>query len=79
MDIVVTFHFVNGSKRSTIVKAKDVDEASLIISKQFYQNANHVVFELLKREDGNEFEVISDKVEMFEVFRDHVMFIDYEV
>lgn len=79
MSIVATFHFVSGLKRSTIVKAKGVDEARLIISNKFFQNADHVVFELLKTEDRNEFEKISDKVEMFEVFRDHVMFIDYEV
>ncbi|ARJ25734.1 hypothetical protein ACQVPJ_28285 [Bacillus mycoides] len=79
MGIVATFHFVSGLKRSTIIKAKDVDEASLIISNKFYQRVGHAVFELMKKEERDNFEKISDKVELFEVFCDHVMFIDYEV
>ncbi|MGE6592299.1 hypothetical protein ACQKFU_22560 [Bacillus mycoides] len=49
MGIVATFHFVSGLKRSTIIKAKDVDEASLIISNKFYQRVGHAVFELMKK------------------------------
>ncbi|HFJ9306656.1 TPA: hypothetical protein ACGW6R_004197 [Bacillus cereus] len=77
--IVATFHFVNGMRRSTTVKAENVDAASTIINSKFFQGVGHAIFEGYKKECRDEFEGISDKVESYEVFRDRVMFIDYEV
>jgi hypothetical protein len=79
MSIVATFHFVNGMRRSTTVKAENVDKASTIINNKFFQGVGHAIFEVKKKECRDEFESISDKVESFEVFRDRVMFIDYEL
>jgi hypothetical protein len=80
MSIVATFHFVNGLRRSTIVNAESEEKASIIINtKFFFQGVGHAIFELEKKEDIDEFEGISDKVEKFEAYQGHVMFIDYEV
>jgi hypothetical protein len=79
MSIVATFHFVNGLRRSTIVNAESEKKASIIINTKFFQGVGHAIFELEKKEDIDEFEGISDKVEKFEAYQGHVMFIDYEV
>jgi hypothetical protein len=79
MSIVATFHFVNGLRRSTIVNAESEEKASIIINTKFFQGVGHAIFELEKKEDIDEFEGISDKVEKFEAYQGHVMFIDYEV
>jgi hypothetical protein len=79
MSIVATFHFVSGLRRSTIVNAESEEKASIIISNKFFQGVGHAIFELEKKEDSDEFEGISDKVEKFEVYQGHIMFIDYKV
>ncbi|QDQ03698.1 hypothetical protein [Bacillus sp. BD59S] len=79
MSIVATFHFVSGLRRSTIVNAESEEKASIIINTKFFQGVGHAIFELMRKENKDEFEENGDKVERFEVFRDHVMFIDYEV
>lgn len=79
MSIVATFHFVSGLRKSTIVNAESEEKASIIINTKFFQGVGHAIFELMRKENKDEFEENGDKVEQFEVFRDHVMFIDYEV
>ncbi|PFC27727.1 hypothetical protein [Bacillus thuringiensis] len=79
MNIVATFHFVSGLRRSTIIKAENIEKASIFINNKFFQGVGHAMFELMKKENRDEFEEVNDKVERIEVFRDHVMFIDYEM
>lgn len=79
MSVVATFHFVSGLRRSTIVNAANEEKASIIINTKFFQGVGHAIFEVEKKEDNDEFEGISDKVEKFGAYQEHVMFIDYEV
>lgn len=75
MNIVVTFHFASGLSRSTIVKAESIEEASDYIYSKL-EVVGQALFEVNKMDSNN---FMSEKVEEFEVFRNHVMFIDYEV
>ncbi|WP_242321053.1 hypothetical protein [Bacillus cereus group sp. BfR-BA-01312] len=79
MNIVATFHFVNGLRRSTIVNAENIEKASNFINTKFFQGVGHAIFEVEMKENRDGFEGINGKVEKFEVFRDQVMFIDYQV
>ncbi|MFJ1118343.1 MULTISPECIES: hypothetical protein [Bacillus cereus group] len=75
MNIVVKFHFASGLIRSTIVKAESIDEASEYIYSKL-KDVGQALFEVDKTNSDN---FMSGKVKEFEVFRKHVMFIDYEV
>ncbi|EJR50102.1 hypothetical protein IIO_06415 [Bacillus cereus VD115] len=75
MNIVVKFHFGNGLIRSTIVKAESIEEASEYIYSKL-EDVGQALFEVDKT---NSDDFMSSKVKEFEVFRNHLMFIDYEV
>ncbi|MGH1110348.1 hypothetical protein [Bacillus paranthracis] len=79
MNIIATFHFVSGIRRATIVNAENIENASTFINTKFFQGVGHAIFEVEMNESRDGFEGINDKVEKFEVFRDQVMFIDYQV
>ncbi|AGE81686.1 hypothetical protein P4159_00525 [Bacillus thuringiensis] len=75
MTVVAKFHFTSGLIRSTIIKAESIEEASEYIYGKF-EDVGQALFEVDKTNSDN---FMSEKVKEFEVFRNHVMFIDYEV
>ncbi|MEC3226228.1 hypothetical protein P9027_30395 [Bacillus thuringiensis] len=75
MNIIVHFYLVSGLRRSTIVKAENIEEASECINVELEDG--HAVFDVYKM-NGDEFSPVNEGVKKFEVFYKHVMCIDYE-
>lgn len=77
MNIIVTFHLVSGLRRSTVVQAENIEDASEFINSELEDG--FALFDIYKMNDDESFILVNERVEKFEVYRRHVMCTDYEV
>ncbi|MDO6631628.1 hypothetical protein [Bacillus thuringiensis] len=77
MNIIVTFHLVSGLRRLTVVQAENIEDASEFINSELEDG--FALFDIYKMNDGESFSLVNERVEKFDVYRRHLMCIDYEV
>ncbi|AWC30996.1 hypothetical protein R6231_14565 [Bacillus cytotoxicus] len=77
MNIIVTFHLVSGLRRSTVVQAENIEDASEFINGELEDG--FALFDIYKMNGDESFSLVNEGVEKFEVYRRHVMCTDYEV